>query len=84
MKQKRARKSDMIIVGRPNAVRVVDADINSALKLWKRELKESGKLELLKEKKEYVKPSVLKRKKKNDAEFSQWLQDKNYKENNGI
>ena len=83
MKQKRARKSDMIIVGRPNAVRVVDADINSALKLWKRELKESGKLELLKEKKEYVKPSVLKRKKKNDAEFSQYLETKRNIENNG-
>ena len=83
MKQKRARKSDMIIVGRPNAVRVVDGDINSALKLSKRELKESGKLELLKEKKEYVKPSVLKRKKKNDAEFSQYLETKRNIENNG-
>lgn len=83
MKQKRARKSEMIIVGKPTSVRVVNGDINSAIKLWKRELKESGKLELLKEKKEYVKPSVLKRKQKIDAEYSQYLQTKRNKENNG-
>ena len=84
MKQKRARKSDMIIVGRPNAVRVVDGDIGSALKLWKQNMKANEKVDILKAKKEHLKPSIVNRKKKNDAEFSQWLQDKNYKENNGI
>lgn len=83
MKKQRARKHEMIIVGKPNSVRVVNGDINSALKLWKRELKESGKLELLKEKKEYVKPSVLKRKQRTDAEYSQYLETKRNKENNG-
>lgn len=83
MKKQRAKKHEMIIVGRPNSVKVVNGDINSALKLWKRELKESGKLELLKEKKEYVKPSVLKRKKRTDAEYSQYLETKRNKENNG-
>ena len=84
MKQKRARKSDMIIVGRPNAVRVVDGDIGSALKMWKQNMKASEKIDILKAKKEYVKPSVLNRKKKSDAAFTQWLQDKHYAENNGI
>jgi ribosomal protein S21 len=83
MKKQRAKKHEMIIVGRPNSVKVVNGDINSALKLWKRELKESGKLELLKEKKEYVKPSVLKRKKRTDAEYSQYLETKRNIENNG-
>ena len=84
MKQKRARKSDMIIVGRPNAVRVVDADIGSALRLWKQNMKANEKVDILKAKKEYIKPSVLNRKKKSDAAFTQWLLDKHYKENNGI
>ena len=83
-KKRRARKSDMIIVGRPNAVRVVDGDIGSALKLWKQNMKANEKVDMLKAKKEHIKPSVLNRKKKSDAEFNQWLQDKHYKENNGI
>ncbi len=83
-KKQRARKSDMIIVGKPNAVRVVDGDINSALKLWKQNMKANEKVDMLKAKKEYIKPSVLNRKKKSDAEFNQWLLDKHYKENNGI
>ena len=83
MKKQRTRKSDMIIVGRPNAVRVVDGDINSALKLWKQNMKANEKVDILKGKKEYIKPSVLNRKKKSDAEFNQWLQDKHYAENNG-
>ena len=84
MKKQRARKEDMIIVGRPNAVRVVDGDIGSALKLWKQNMKANEKVDILKAKKEYIKPSVLNRKKKSDAEFNQWLEDKHYKENNGI
>ena len=84
MKKQRARKSDMIIVGRPNAVRVVDGDIGSALKLWKQNMKASEKIDILKAKKEHIKSSVLNRKKKSDAEFNQWLEDKHYKENHGI
>ena len=81
MKKQRAKKSEMIIVGKPNNVRVVHGDINSALKMWKRTLKESGKIDILKEKKDYVKPSVLNRKKKQDAEYSQWLETKRSKQN---
>lgn len=81
MKKQRAKKSEMIIVGKPNNVKVVHGDINSALKMWKRTLKESGKIDILKEKKEYVKPSVLNRKKKQDAEYSQWLETKRSKQN---
>lgn len=83
MKKYRAKKSEMIIVGKPNNVRVVNGDVNSAIKLWKKNLKESGKLDILKEKKDYVKPSVLKRKQKTDAEYSQYLDTKRMKENNG-
>ena len=81
-KKQRARKSEMIIVGKPNNVKVVNDDINSAIKLWKRNLKDSGKLDVLKSKLEYVKPSVIKRKKRNDAQFSQMIEKRNYEREN--
>ena len=84
MKKQRARKSEMMVIGKPNHVKVVNDDINSAIKLWKQNMKANEKVDILKAKKEYIKPSVLNRKKKSDAEFSQWLLDKHYKENNGI
>ena len=83
MKKQRTRKSDMMVVGKPNHVKVVNDDINSAIKLWKQNMKASEKIDILKAKKEHIKSSVLNRKKKSDAQFSQWLQDKHYKENNG-
>jgi hypothetical protein len=46
-------------------------------------MKANEKVDILKAKKEHIKPSVLNRKKKSDAEFNQWLQDKHYAENNG-
>ena len=83
MKKQRTRKSDMIVLGKPNHVKVANDDINSAIKLWKQNMKASEKIDILKAKKEHIKSSVLNRKKKSDAQFSQWLQDKHYKENNG-
>ena len=84
MKKQRTRKSDMIVLGKPNHIKVVNGDIGSALKMWKQNMKASEKIDMLKAKKEYIKPSVLNRKKKSDAAFTQWLEDKHYKENHGI
>ena len=83
-KQRRARKSDMIVLGKPNHIKVVNGDIGSALKMWKQNMKANEKIDILKAKKEHIKSSVLNRKKKSDAAFTQWLQDKHYAENNGI
>ena len=46
-------------------------------------MKASEKVDILKSKKEHIKTSVLNRKKKSDAAFTQWLLDKHYKDNNG-
>ena len=73
----------MIVLGKPNHVKVANDDINSAIKLWKQNMKASEKIDILKAKKEHIKSSVLNRKKKSDAAFTQWLLDKHYKENNG-
>jgi len=83
MKKQRAKKSEMIVIGKPNTIKVVNGDINSALKLWKRQFKEAGTLDILKSKLEYVKPSVTKRKQQEDAKYSQFLNDKRNKEYNG-
>lgn len=64
---KKVRRDDMEIMGKPMAVKVVHNQIEPAIKLWKRKLKDSGILEQLKERKEFIKPSAVKRKQKEEA-----------------
>ena len=64
---KKVRKDDMDIIGKPMSVKVVHNQIEPAIKLWKRKLKESGKIEELKDRKEYIKPSAIKRKQREEA-----------------
>jgi len=64
---KKVRRDDMEIVGNHMAVKVVHNQIEPALKLWKNRLKDSGKLDEVRDRKEFLKPSVIKRKKKEDA-----------------
>jgi ribosomal protein S21 len=82
MKKQRTRKEDIVVVGKPNAFKVVNGDVNSALRLWKKYVKESGKTDILKDKKEYVKPSVVNRKKRTDAEYTEFLNKKRYEQEN--
>ncbi len=57
----------MIIPGRYKAAKVVNGNIEAALKFWKRQVKESGVLQEVKDRKEFIKPSAVKRKQKMDA-----------------
>jgi ribosomal protein S21 len=57
--------------------RFPNGDINRALGKWKRALKDSGKIESIKENKEFVKPSVVKRQEMNRAKYIQYIQDLN-------
>ena len=57
----------MIIPGRFWAAKVVNGNIEAALKFWKRQMKESEVLQELKDRKEFIKPSAVKRKQKMDA-----------------
>ena len=54
---KKIRKEDMIVWGKPLSVNVVDGNVDMAIKLWKKKLKDSGKIEELKERRYYSKPS---------------------------
>ena len=65
---KKVTKEDMEVYGHPFTVKVVNNQLDSAIKLWKRKMKESGKLESLRERKEFIKPSVKKRKQLQQAQ----------------
>jgi small subunit ribosomal protein S21 len=69
---KRIRKEDMEVPGKYLAVKVVNGNIELALKAFKRKMKDSGKMEEVKERKEFLKPSVIKRKKMKDAIRAEW------------
>ena len=64
---KKVRREQMIIPGRFRAAKVVNGNIEAALKFWKRQMKESEVLQELKDRKEFIKPSAVKRKQKMDA-----------------
>ena len=63
--KQRATEANMDMGGM--SVKVINNQIEPALRLWKKKLKESGKLEELKARKEYIKPSAVKRKQKQQA-----------------
>ena len=64
---KKVRKEQMIVPGRFKAAKVINGNIEAALKFWKRQVKESNVLQEVKDRKEFIKPSAVKRKQKMDA-----------------
>lgn len=58
------------------SVKVFNNDIDSALRLFKRKMKDSGVLEEYKDKRYYVKPSTKRRTKHNNAVQKQRKQDR--------
>jgi len=78
-KQSKHQKS--IVPGAGVAVKVLPTkqypkgDINFALKSFKRELKESGKMEDLKNRRHFISKSERRREELNSAKYYQWLDD---------
>jgi len=68
--KKRATEADMDMGGM--SVRVINNQIEPAIRLWKKKLKESGKIEELKARREYIKPSAVRRKQKQQAIRAEW------------
>jgi small subunit ribosomal protein S21 len=73
----RVNKQDMEIPGVYSGVRVVHGNIELALKMFKRKMKDSGKLEELKDRKEFLKPSAIKRRKMQLAIRADWQRRQN-------
>lgn len=75
---KKQKQHQSIVAGHPSAVHVVGTqreDLAFALKMWKRKVKESEVLELIKENKTFTKPSVKRRSQKIAAAYRQRMQD---------
>ena len=77
---KKQKQHQTIVPGNSLAVNVVGTqreDLGVALKVWKRKIKNSGILERIKDRKEFEKPSVRKRKQLQSAQFIQRIKDLN-------
>ena len=64
------KRADFILEGCPNGVNVPSADnddLEKSLKVFKRQMRESGVFETLREKKYYTKPSLKRRIQKDEA-----------------
>mgnify|MGYP003116292061 CR=1 FL=1 len=72
---KKQKYHQSIIPGFALGAAVPNGDLGFALRLWKKKLKDSDVLKNLKERKEFTKPSVKKRKQMSDAIYWQKVQD---------
>ena len=57
----------MIVPGRFKAAKVVNGNIEAALRFFKRQMKESNVLQEVRDRQEFIKPSAVKRKQKQQA-----------------
>jgi ribosomal protein S21 len=77
---KKQKQHQTIVPGNSLAVNVVGSlreDLAFALKIWKRKIKNSEVLEKTKDRKEFIKGSVKRRKQLQDAQFIQKIKDRN-------
>jgi len=77
---KKQKQHQTTVAGNPLAVNVIGTqreDLAFALKAWKRKVKNSGVLESVKDRREFIKPSVKRRKQIQDARFIQKIKDLN-------
>lgn len=75
---KKQKQHQSVVAGNAMAVKVIGnakEDVAYALKSWKRKVKSAGILEEVKDRKEYIKPGVKKRKQKQHAAFMQMVRD---------
>jgi ribosomal protein S21 len=77
---KKQKQHQQIVAGNALAVNVVGTemlDLTYALKTWKRKVKSANILNSVKERKEYIKPSVKNRSSKQKACYIQHIKDQN-------
>lgn len=76
---KKLSPRDFVSPGNALGVKIPDSSsyaIEKGLRIFKRQIKESGKLQDVKDRREYTKPTTARRKKMNDAKRRQALQHK--------
>mgnify|MGYP000858673760 CR=1 FL=1 len=75
---KKQKQHQMIVPGNALAVHVAGtefSDLSIALKTWKRKVKDADILDSVKNRKEFIKPSVTKRQAKQRAQYIQRMED---------
>jgi len=72
---KRQKQHKSIIPGNANSVSVVDKDLNYALRLFKRKIKDANILDRFKQNKTFVKRSVKRKEQINKAKYIQKIKD---------
>ena len=75
---KKQKQHQQVVPGNALAINVIGTareDLGFALKAWKRKIKSSGIIEEVKDRKEYIKPGIKKRKQLQNAVFMQYVKD---------
>ena len=66
-RKKYKKREEQFLYGHAMGVKVLNGNIEAALRKWKRMMKESGIIDDLKARREYTKPAAARRKKRDDA-----------------
>ena len=72
-KKKRPPRQEPYLYGHAMGVKVINGNLESALRAWKRIVKDSGIMDELRDRKEYIKPTTKRREAKNQAIRTEWV-----------
>ena len=72
-KKKKPSRQEMYLYGHAHGVKVINGNVEAALRAWKRIMKDSGVLDDIRDNKEYKKPTTVKREKRNAAIRAEWV-----------
>lgn len=75
MAEKKFKKprEEQFLYGHANGVRTINGNIETALRKWKRIMKDNGVIDYVKQNRQYTKPTTARRKKMNDARRAEWV-----------
>jgi ribosomal protein S21 len=72
-KKKRTPRQELYLYGHANGVKVINNNVESAIRAWKRIMKDSGIMDEIRERREYKKPTTVRREKRNAAIRAEWV-----------
>jgi len=73
MSRKKVRKEAMIVPGRFKAAKVVNGNLEAALRFFKRQVKDSNVLQEVRDRQEFIKPSAVRRRQKQQAVRKEYI-----------
>jgi ribosomal protein S21 len=71
--KKKFVKEEVYLYGHANGVKVINGNVEAAIRKWKRIMKDSGIMEEIRNRKEYKKPTTVRREKRNAALRAEWV-----------